>query len=176
MELVIALVKVLIVSAIFIRVVTAVYRFFAYAKTPFGFRGELVFLDKGQVRGFAFFNRRFLIGSTPDAIYRTNINQIHIVEQKSRKKGIYDSDIAQAEIGALTVSESNMGTVTHITVANQTQTLTKRVPSPRKIARKYKKEIQIAREIKNGKHIDIRKPEPAKCRSCRYFNECKNHV
>ncbi len=153
-----------------------VVRLITYSSTPYGFRGKLLFLDDGSVKGFKYINRKYGIGATPDGVYEIGRNSLQIVEQKSRYKGIYQSDIAQAELGALTIGNHPKGRVKKATIANRTQTRTFRVPRPAQIYRKYRKEIDIARRIKRGEDILERKPEANKCASCRYFNECRDDI
>ncbi|MEZ8959633.1 hypothetical protein AB6E94_19635 [Vibrio lentus] len=152
------------------------FRFALYSKTPFGFRGKLYYIDDQNNRGYAFFNRSLRIGATPDMVYETSPNKLHVVEKKSRQYGIFESDFVQAEMGAIALSENSSKRVSHVTVSNANQTVTRRVPNAKRLLKKRKDVISMARRIANGEVIEVRKPEPRKCKACRYYDECKDIV
>lgn len=158
----------------------SICRFFArlrYTETPFGFRGKLLSIDNKKPRGFLFFNRKAGIGASPDAVYETDFLQSTVVEIKSRRKGIYDSDWAQAEMGAVAVADSDIiPRVKYVAVSNQTETQVRPVKSTNAILRKYKSEIKMARQILNGKIIEVRRPQKNKCQACRYYDRCKDKI
>ncbi|OEE35301.1 hypothetical protein A1QO_00650 [Vibrio genomosp. F10 str. ZF-129] len=172
---------ILILLAIAIVLFTKFLDFIAalrYSDTPFGFRGKKLFLDDSKSkRGFAFIDKKYDIGATPDAVYETGFREGTVVEIKARYKGIYDSDIAQAEIAVLAMaSDPNIPPIKYIVISNKTEQKTLNALSPKKTARKYRKSISLAKRILNGKFVKERNPDKKKCQNCRYFDECKPYI
>ncbi|WP_063664913.1 hypothetical protein [Aliivibrio fischeri] len=146
-----------------------------YPQTPYGFKAKLLFLDDGSSRGFAFFNRSLNVGATPDAIYKKRNRKDLMLELKSRKGPVYESDIAQAKAGVLATN----GKYAFDQILIKTSTHQRFIDLPRSM-KTLEKElmplIKLARNIKQGKVVTQKNISRNKCMSCRHFKTCNPKI
>lgn len=126
------------------------------------------YIDAG--RSQVFYSKRYKISAKPDLVENKNT----LVEKKSRRKGVYPSDIAQ--LIAATLAVRSKYDIRDGYVVNQTER--KQVDltgSDSELFALIRTEYEYAVMIKKGKQPP---PSPAqwKCRSCQFKGRCKYAV
>lgn len=132
---------------------------------------KVLYKDTGP-RSRVFINKRYGIAAKPDAILQTP-DGIVGVEYKSRRHGIYLSDIVEAKAAALAARSKYR--ICAIQIKNQTQS--KVFPLPKNDADLYN-EIKHYKELADAAQHQLlhAEPHPAKCRACPVNRHCSERL
>lgn len=135
-------------------------------------KGErILYQDKGE-RSRVFVNKRFGIAAKPDTILRTDEGDI-CIEFKSRKKGVYPSDIAEAKAAALAVRSKYR--IVAIEIRNQTENQKFYLPKDDDLLyseiKHYAEMAQIAKQ-----ELLPATPQKFKCRNCPVNQSCNQRA
>ena len=128
---------------------------------------KVLYKDSGP-RSRVFINKRYGIAAKPDAILQTPDGNVG-VEYKSRRQGIYMSDIVEAKAAALAARSKYR--VNLIQIKNQTES--KVFPLPKRDEDLYN-EIKQYKELADAAQHQLlhAEPQPAKCRTCPVNRHC----
>lgn len=135
-------------------------------------KGErILYQDKGE-RSRVFVNKRFGIAAKPDTILRTDEGDI-CIEFKSRKKGVYPSDIAEAKAAALAARSKYR--IIAIEIRNQTECQKFYLPKDDKL---LYSEIQQYVEMAKVANTELlpATPQKIKCNSCPVNQNCNQRA
>lgn len=138
-----------------------------------GIKGKLVWYDKNN-RKKPFFNKKYKVFGKPDLIYKT-LQGYLLVEFKSRKGGIFESDITQAKAAAL-AARYNGYKISDILIKTATEEKYITIPTlDSELHDDIESAIKIARLAKNGSALKAL-PYPRKCRACAFNHDCHYSV
>lgn len=143
---------------------------FPYPKTPFGFRGQLIYSDNKNEATFV--DHNYKVSARPDFIYRLQNGRYMLVELKSAHT-LQEGHIAQAFVSVLAARTRYKVTRIMVVTGNSKQhNITGGDKSSSSIYRRWKKDIESARQIVNRKNT---LPEPkleSKCDKCFMYALC----
>jgi CRISPR/Cas system-associated exonuclease Cas4 (RecB family) len=161
------LILAVVIAAVGLRLVKRIGR----SGGPLNIDGKLIWVDEGQSTK-PFFNHLYRILGKPDFMYKIK-GGVLAVEYKSRKSGVYESDIVQAKCAAL-AARGNGYRVIKIMVKADSDSKVISLPGDNQILyNEIKRYIDICRDTKAGKTAPAL-PSRRKCRSCAYRYTC-NH-
>lgn len=139
------------------------------SRDPLNIDGKLIWIDEGQSTR-PFFNHLYGVLGKPDFMYKIK-GGVLAVEYKSRKSGVYESDIVQAKCASL-AARGNGYRVIKIMVKTGSDTKVISLPGDNQILyNEIKRYIDICRDTKAGKTAPAL-PSRRKCRSCAYKYAC----
>lgn len=142
-----------------------------YTDTPFGFKGRLVYKDDGKASA-TFINKHFGISAKPDFIFLTEAGNYRLIEYKSRKGRVYESDIAQT-IASVIAARSKYP-ISEAEVHTDTQTFKVKLHTDNKrLFEVISKHHALTVKIKRGIKVNECNPSQYKCRSCSMKKHCE---
>ncbi|MDG1752321.1 MAG: hypothetical protein P8I03_11770 [Thalassotalea sp.] len=171
-ELIISILPFLVLAYVVLLALKRIKRFFTpYKDTPFGFKGKLVYLDKGK-NSATFFNKKYRIAAKGgDFIYLTDDGAYVLIEYKSRKGRIHQSDIAQTIASVL--AARSIYPITRAIIATETQSKEINVLGSDDVLYNNIKEVHLlTQQIKNGMRVNTYYNAPYKCQSCNMRTYC----
>jgi CRISPR-associated exonuclease Cas4 len=161
----------LLALAVLILLKRAIRFFVPYKKTPFGFKGKLVYVDKGK-RSATFLNKQYGIAAKGgDFIYLTEHGKYKLIEYKSRKGKVYQSDEAQT-IASVLAARSRYPIVEAVIFTESTSKNLNVSGCDEVLYNKIKDAHLLTQQIKNGKPVHTTNAFEYKCRSCSMRKFC----
>lgn len=145
--------------------------FSPYKETSFGFRGKLVYADKGR-KSRSFVNKIFGLSAKPDFIYKTDSDEFTLVEYKGRNKQVYPSDIAQtiASVIAARTKYNIQKAYVH------TDTFRKEVfvnKPDHVLYEEIESLVEMTRQIELKQKVTKCFPQYIKCKTCSMSTRCE---
>lgn len=131
----------------------------------------IVYQDEGK-QSKIFINKKYGIAAKPDTILNT-IDGYVCVEYKSRRRGIYEGDIAEAKAAALAVRSKYP--IVAIQIKNQTETNVIQLPeSDDELYEQIRRYKEMAEAAKT--QLLPAKPNQFKCRHCAVRASCRDRA
>ncbi len=152
-----------------ITIIAIVIYIFLLRGTPVK-RPRLVWVDKSR-KTKAFRNKAYGVSGKPDCIYKL-ADGYRLVEFKSRKSGIYESDRVQAKAAALAARGGSKYKITEILIQTKsTEELIPLIMSDEQLYQDIKYYIELAQKAHQGEPLKAI-PEKRKCKYCAYVKVC----
>lgn len=138
--------------------------------TEFGFRGKLVYVDDNP-RSKVFVCKRYELSAKPDFVFKTGLFTYCVVEFKSRKGAVKESDLVQLIATVIAVRSKHSVTRAMVVTSGVKKEL--EIASSGKMYKSIKK---LHREARRVKHLN-KKPKALqnnqKCNGCGYREHCE---
>ncbi len=149
-----------------------VHFFTPFKPTPFGFKGKLLYLDKGKASQ-TFINKQYNIAAKGgDFIYLTEQGEHILIEYKSRKGPVYESDVAQTIASVL--AARSCYPISQAMVITETQSKKINVSGNDDVLYNEIKQFHLlTQQIKQGKAVTRNYAKLYKCKSCNMQAFCK---
>ncbi len=135
-------------------------------------KGELIWQDSGRETKY-FINNEFDVYGKPDLMYRKENGKILLVEFKSRKGGIYLSDIIQTKAAALAARGAGYDIDEILVKTRGKERYYKLSNCNSDLYREIERFVKIAQSSSYYNSDLVGTPENRKCYSCAYKHSCK---
>lgn len=149
-----------------------IYRFLSDTLKPtqFGFKGRLVYADKGRSSKL-FANKRFGLSAKPDFIYNLMNGVFALVEFKSRNGRVFQSDIEQTIAGVIACRPYYNIRIAVVQTASERKEIDVD-KSEDELYEMIKHNVELTRKIKSGKVVTVCYKNTYKCKSCAVAKDC----
>lgn len=160
----------LIAFVVFIALLYLAQRRSHRTSSPLGVEGKIIYADQGR-KSKLFINRVYGITAKPDFIITTPNGENVMVEYKSRKGRVYQSDIVQL-LASVLAARSEMQIHRAIVVTKVTRCEVE-LGSDEHIFKEISKFVLLARRAQEGEIIKIFSSHPGVCRTCSVASSCQ---
>lgn len=160
----------LIAFVVFIALLYLAQRRSHRTSSPLGVEGKIIYADQGR-KSKLFINRVYGITAKPDFIITTPNGENVMVEYKSRKGRVYQSDIFQL-LASVLAARSEMQIHRAIVVTKVTRREVE-LGSDEHIFKEISKFVLLARRAQEGEIIKIFSSHPGVCRTCSVASSCQ---
>jgi hypothetical protein len=141
-----------------------------FEKTPFGFKAQLIYSDRGK-KSKIFTCDRFGLSAKPDFVYRLANGTFVLIEYKSREGRVYPSDIQQ--VMAAIIATRSMYPISQAYVYTDTTNLAvDATMSDEALFDNIKQNVYLTRRIKEGKKVEVCYKSEYKCNTCSMKENC----
>lgn len=170
MEFGILLIFILISLYTIFNFVSFCFRKITYQFIPrVGIKGKVIFVDDGNKK--AFYNSKYSVSAIPDLIVRDVRGNNVVVEFKSRRKEILESDVHQLK-ASIIAARSKYKVESGLVINGGGMTRHVKAKSSRRLFSEIKTAYNLARAVKGG-HVPSRTEcESEACRDCIYRKVC----